>query len=257
MNCSRAGSGAPYISRRLRRRACVGRLSRKHLVQHAAEAVDVRPSVEVRVRARLLRAHVGRSPQRQSRLGQPVLTYSVHGTGDPEVGQHRLITLEQDILRFDVPVYDTVGVRVLQSTQHLDRNAASVVEGQLLLSEQTLAEGFPLHVRHGVPKLADCIPGVENWEEVGVLESGGYADFVKETFWSKGSGQFRAEHFERDRSVMAQVVCEVDRGHAAPAEFTLDSVAVSEGGSQGFSDIWQVLSQSLSNSIRLGTTPHG
>jgi hypothetical protein len=45
----------------------------------------------------------------------------------------------------------------------LNRNAASVVEGQLLLAEQTLAECFPLHVRHGVPELAGCIPGVEDW----------------------------------------------------------------------------------------------
>jgi hypothetical protein len=69
-----------------------------------------------------------------------------------------------------------------------------------------------------------------------MLESGRYANFVEETFWAECSRQFRAEHFKRDRSVMAKVVREVDRGHTTPAEFTLDSVTVGEGGSQGFSD---------------------
>ena len=66
-----------------------------------------------------------------------------------------------------------------------------------------------------------------------MLESGGYADFVEETFWAECSRQFRAEHFERDRSVMTKVVREVDRRHAAPAEFTLDSVSVGKGSFEG------------------------
>ena len=66
-----------------------------------------------------------------------------------------------------------------------------------------------------------------------MLESGSYTYFKQEALWAEGSREFRAEYLERDRSVMTKVVREVDRRHAAPAEFTLDAVAVSQGGFEG------------------------
>jgi hypothetical protein len=77
-----------------------------------------------------------------------------------------------------------------------------------------------------------------------MLESGGYADFVEEAVWPESSRELRAEDLERDRAVMAKVAREVDPRHAAPAEFTLDSVAVSQEGSEGFSDIRQAACRS-------------
>ncbi len=42
-----------------------GRLPRQHLVQHAAQAVDVGPPVQLLVAGRLFRTHVERRPQRE------------------------------------------------------------------------------------------------------------------------------------------------------------------------------------------------
>ena len=66
-----------------------------------------------------------------------------------------------------------------------------------------------------------------------MLESGGYTDFVQKAFWAQGSREFRTEYLESDRSVMAKVVRQVDPRHASPAEFTLDPVALGEGGFEG------------------------
>ena len=44
--------------------------------------------------------------------------------------------------------------------------------------------------------------------------------------------QLGAQHLERDLAVVAQVVGQVDGGHAAGAELALDPVAVGEGGGQ-------------------------
>jgi hypothetical protein len=66
-----------------------------------------------------------------------------------------------------------------------------------------------------------------------VLESGGETDLVQEPVWAEGSRELGTEYLERDRSVMTKVVREVDRRHAAPAELTLDPVAVGEGGFEG------------------------
>jgi hypothetical protein len=57
---------------------------------------------------------------------------------------------------------------------------------------------------------------------MGVLQSGSESDFSLEPVWPEGRRQFRMKYLERDLSVMLQVVGEVNRGHAAPAELALD-----------------------------------
>ena len=44
--------------------------------------------------------------------------------------------------------------------------------------------------------------------------------------------QLRPEHLERDLAVVAEVVREVDRGHAALPQLALEAVAVGESGRQ-------------------------
>jgi hypothetical protein len=87
--------------------------------------------------------------------------------------------------------------------------------------------------------LTGSIPRVEDRQDVGVLECGSYTDFVEEAVGPNGSRELSSKHLERDRAVMAKVVREVHRRHAAPAELTLDAVTVSQGGCEGFSDIRQ------------------
>jgi hypothetical protein len=98
---------------RLGRRADERRLPGQHLVQHAAERVDVAPSVERPLAHGLLGAHVHRRPQRQPGLRQPPLGARLaHRAGDPEVGEQHPVALEQDVLGLDVAVDDSLRVRV-------------------------------------------------------------------------------------------------------------------------------------------------
>ena len=48
--------------------------------------------------------------------------------------------------------------------------------------------------------------------------------------------QLGVQHLEGDGSVVPEVVREVDRGHAAPAELALDGITVLEGVFQGRSN---------------------
>ena len=66
------------------------RLAGEHLVEHAAEAVDVAPGVQLAVGRRLLRAHVGRGADREAGLGQPLVRRPRQRPRDPEVGDQRL-----------------------------------------------------------------------------------------------------------------------------------------------------------------------
>ncbi len=54
---------------------------------------------------------------------------------------------------------------------------------------------------------------------------------------------------------MAKVVREVDCRHATPTELTLDSVAVSEGGCEGFGDLWQRSLRSVVVSYGIAAMP--
>jgi hypothetical protein len=63
---------------------------------------------------------------------------------------------------------------------------------------------------------------------VGVLQVGGDLDFLEEALRAEHRREFRLEHFERDLSVVPEVMSQVHRGHAALAEFALDAVLTSE-----------------------------
>ena len=64
------------------------------------------------------------------------------------------------------------------------------------------------------------------------LEGGGGLDLLDETIGAEDRGQLRLQDLERDVAVVLLVARQVDGGHAAFAELTLDRVAAREGGVQ-------------------------
>src|SRR6185437_10557684 len=48
----------------------------------------------------------------------------------------------------------------------------------------------------------------------------------EESVGTDGRGLRRVQHLERDRAVVPEVACEIYGGHAPPAEFALDRVAI-------------------------------
>ena len=105
---------------RLRRRPRERRLSGDHLVQHAAQAVDVAPAVDSRIGHRLLGTHVRRRAERDAgarELGAAALGDRAR---DAEIGDERLAVLQQDVLRLDVAVNDALLVRVVERATRPD-----------------------------------------------------------------------------------------------------------------------------------------
>jgi hypothetical protein len=62
------------------------------------------------------------------------------------------------------------------------------------------------------------------------------ADLPLEPLRAERLGQLRMQHLERDRAIMAQVLGEIDRGHASAPELTLDGVAARKGGLELLAD---------------------
>ncbi len=80
--------------------------------EHDPQRVEVRPAVQFQPPG-LFRAHVMRRPDRHPRPGQP--GRAPDGLGDPEVHEYGCAVLpEHDVLRLDVPVNESLGMRVVQ-----------------------------------------------------------------------------------------------------------------------------------------------
>ena len=61
---------------------------------------------------------------------------------------------------------------------------------------------------------------------MGVIELRGDLDFAQEAVGTQGPGQLWLEDLDGDLAFVLQVVRQVDRGHATPAEFRHQTVAV-------------------------------
>ena len=114
--------------------ASVRRMARQHLVQHAAERVDVGARGDLLLGGRLLGAHVVRRAERQAGLGHPPAGRRAHRQRDAEVGDHRPAVLQQDVLGLDVAVDHAVAVRVVERVGHVGGDPHRLVDAELGLA---------------------------------------------------------------------------------------------------------------------------
>ena len=92
-------------------------LTRKHLVEDTGQAVDVAPGIN-HLSHRLLGTHVGRSAYRETSDRELGFVLRAESACDAEVGQERMPTGEENVLRLDVAVHDAVFVGMSQPVGH-------------------------------------------------------------------------------------------------------------------------------------------
>lgn len=97
---------------------------------------------------------------------------------------------------------------------------------------QTLSQALPHHIRHREPQRARParatgrrLTGIEQRQDVRVLELGGDGDLAPEALRPDGRGQLGVEHLERHQSAMLGVFGQIHRGHPASADLALDPIA--------------------------------
>ena len=112
-----------------------------------------------------------------------------------------------------------------------------VLEGELRLALQQVAQRLSLHVRHDIVEEAVGLTGVVQREYVGVGEAGGDLDLAQEPLGPEHGRQLRVQHLDGHLAAMLDIVREVHRRHAAPPELALDDVAVLQRGPQAFQPV--------------------
>jgi hypothetical protein len=123
-------------------------------------------------------------------------------------------------------VHDSLVVRVAEGVGDLSSKSQRILNRQLAFFDQPLAKRFTIDVGHGVPQLAGGFARVVDGEYVRMLQAGGESDLSLKPLRSQSSSQFQMKHLESDRSIVSQILGQVDRGHAAAPERTLDAVTI-------------------------------
>ena len=214
----------------LRRGGLERRPAGEHLVGHHAEGVDVGAVIDVGIGGGLLGRHVGRGAESHAGGSEGLAAGGLaHRFRHAEIGDQGVASRQQHILRLDVAVDHAPGVCGGERIGHVAEDANCFRHGELTLLRQLLPERQPLDVRHDVVEEALRLSRVVHRQDVGVLEVGGNPDLLQKPLGPQRGGQLGSEHLERDLALVPEVVREVNRGHPALAQFTVEAVAVSEG----------------------------
>ena len=224
--------GKPLRDDRLGGRPREGRLPGEHLVQQAAQTVDVAPSVECALARSLLGAHVRGRAEDDPRPGELPPSGRIDRPRDAEVGHDGLAVGQQDVFRLDVSMHDIAAVRIAQGVCHFTDDRDGMFDRELLFPIQPLTQRLPRHVRHDIVEEAVRLARVVQRQDVGMTETGGGFDLPEKPLPPEGGGELRRQHLDRDGTPVLQVVREVDRRHSPAPELALDRVAVCERGPQ-------------------------
>src|SRR6185437_13481394 len=213
----------------LRRRPDEGRIAAEQLVRDARQRVDVTARIEMPVPGHLLGAHVRRRAHRNAGAREPLRSAGTRdGQRDPEISQHGLAVMQQDIFGFDVAVQDAVPVRVVEGTGERPDHVDRLVDGQGTLALEPAAQRSALHQGHDVVEVAADRSRIEERQDVRVLELSGDSDFAEEPVGADDRADFGAEYLDRDLPVVLEVGGEVHHRHAALADLAVELVAAGE-----------------------------
>ncbi len=210
------------------------RLAREHLVQHAAERVEVAARVGGGGEG-LFGGHVGGAADRGAGEGEPGRV-GVQRGGDPEVEHHHpAVVPDHHVARLEVPVHHRDGVHHGERGTDLrgDGDRRGDREG-VLLGQQVGEAQAPDALHHEV-QLAGVLPRVQHGDQPGVVERGGDPALAEEAAAQvvaapaaggrRGRGQqVGTEQLDGDPPVQAFVVGRPDLAHAAVADLLGEAV---------------------------------
>ena len=112
---------------------------------------------------------------------------------DAEVGHQRAAVVQQDVLRLDVAVDDVVPVGVVERAGDLRRDAHRVVDRELLLPLESVAQRLALDERHHVVEDSRRrSPESNSGRMCGCWRLRGGPDLGQEPLGAEDRGQLRA-----------------------------------------------------------------
>ena len=158
--------GDMFCHSRQRTRATQRRLTGEHLVQDAAERIDIARHADIAVTRGLLGTHVLRSPQCDAALRDRLDSLPCCNVRNPEIRQQCMIVREQDVLGLHVAVHETVPVRVVQAGAYFSRDANGFIDWQPLPALEAVSQRPTRNERGHIIEEPLRLPGIDERNDV-------------------------------------------------------------------------------------------
>jgi len=209
------------------------RFAGQHLEQDAAETIGIASAIQNLVSHQLLGTHVSRGAgTSHARLRELHHAGDVDHPGDSKVRENRVPSREQDVLRLDVAMNDSLRVSVPERFGDLASDAARGFHWQLFFPVDAPAKRLPGHVGHHVIEKGIHVSGIVEGKNVGVLEPGENPDLPNESELSGFRVGVGVEDLERDLPFVLEVAGEVYGRERSLPDLALDFVMSTKRGAQ-------------------------
>ena len=120
-------------------------------------------------------------------------------------------------------------MRVVERLGDVGGEAHGFVDRELLLPLEALPQRFAFHIGHHVVDQAAGLAGIEQRQDMRVLQVGGDPDLTQEAIDPEHGGELGAQHLHGDVTVVLEIPGAVHGRHAAGAELAIDGVVLREG----------------------------
>jgi len=121
-------------------------------------------------------------------------------------------------------MHDALAMRVIERSRDLLCDANRLGDRQLLLARQARAQRLAAHIRDDVEEEVIGGAGIDQREDVRMVEPGGNGDLTEKPLRAERSGELLTQDLDRYRPVVPLIVREIHRRHPAAAELPLDAV---------------------------------
>jgi hypothetical protein len=134
-------------------------------------------------------------------------------------------------------VHDPESVSIPQGICDFFRNPKRIGERELRLPPESVAERLTFHEGHAVPELPLRGSGIVNGKDMGMLEASREPNLPFKALGPKTCCQVRAEHFQSNMSIVAEIMGKVDGSHSPAPKLTLEDIAVCQASGE---TLWEI-----------------
>ena len=151
-----------------------------------------------------------------------------NGARDAEVGEHGVPLLEENVLRLDVAMHDSLAMRERQRIRDLDENAHCILHGELAALLEPVAQRLAAHVRHHVPEQIVVRPRREYRHDVRMLQLRGDLDLLLEARGAHLARELWRQHLDDDLAIERPLHGHEQPAHPSAAQLALEQICVAE-----------------------------
>jgi len=205
----------------------------EHLVENAREPVNIAGDAHIYLAGCLLGTHVLRCAEHEAAQREGLVGALGGNVGNAEIGEQGVVVGEQNVLRLYIAMHETISVRVIQSGADLVRDAERVVDRQLLLAIEPVAERSAGDIWRHVPERAVGFAGIDQRNDVRMRQLRGNSDLAQESLGADRSPKLLLQDLDGDLTLVLFLLGEVHGRHSAMADQALDRVPVGERIDEG------------------------